>query len=148
MLEGYKIGVAHVKEKMLLDLLNGSLREQNTDNGKLAILDERFQNKSFLFFLVDYKRKFFDAAYDKFADVIEQSGIGEFDCMNLNEFQSGILVRYDSSTVAPRPEEIARTLLELLWERFQEQVIIVHSGLIADIAHIAAAYSQMYCRSV
>ncbi|MFC5648232.1 response regulator [Paenibacillus solisilvae] len=33
MLEGYKIGVAHVKEKMLLDLLSGSLWEQHTDNG-------------------------------------------------------------------------------------------------------------------
>lgn len=142
MLEGYKIGVAHVKEKQLLDLLGGSLREQQADHHSL-LLDESYANKSYLLFLADYKRKFFDASYTEFTSTIGAIASGAFDCINLNEYQSVILFRYEAHESVPSPEDFAQLLLQQLQERFREQVVIVHSGIIDDVKQIAAEYNRM-----
>ncbi|MBD2871840.1 response regulator transcription factor [Paenibacillus arenilitoris] len=142
MLEDYRIGTLHAKEKQLLDWLGGSLREQQADR-RSPLPDESYADKSFLLVLADYKRKFFDASYTEFTSMLGAMASGAFDCVNLNEYQSVILFRYDARGPAPDPEEFARQLLQQLRERFREQVVIVHSGIIDDAGQIAAEYNRL-----
>ncbi|SFD50278.1 two-component system, response regulator YesN [Paenibacillus catalpae] len=137
LLEGYRLGMAYEREKMLLDAINGI-----RPNKPLAApaIDEAVPEFIHLL-LVECPRLFFDMYNDDFFSMLHERLNLPFDYLNVNANQSILFVRHS----APLSREILRSLAETVsastLERYGQQVGII----VGAAAEGWDGVHQVYC---
>lgn len=136
MMQGYHKGLEYEREKWLTDVLNGV--QVIVDDAALP-----FGGQPAALLLIDFKERFFDRSYEAFEQAAEQLAAGEYELLNLNEYQSVLMVPCPGSGGQKRIREMGEALAERIAERFYRHCCIVYSPVISDWQGISACYEQM-----
>lgn len=136
LMQGYQKGLEYEREKWLTDVLNGVQVIADADalpfGGQPAAL-----------LLIDFKERFFDRSYEAFEQAAEQLTAGEYELLNLNEYQSVLMIPCPGSGGQKRIRDMSEALAERIAERFYRHCCIVYSRVISDWQEVSACYEQM-----
>jgi len=135
-MEGYQKGLEHEKEKWLIDLLNGV--NVISDAAPLP-----FGGGPVALMLIDFKERFFDRNYEVFEETAQQIIAGEYEMLNLNEYQSVLFVPCPASGGQEKIREMSGRMAERISERFYRHCCIVYGPVISDWHEISACYEQI-----
>jgi two-component system, response regulator YesN len=135
-MQGYQKGLEYEKEKWLTDLLNGV--KVISDAGTLP-----FEGGPAALMLIDFKERYFDRNYEAFEETVQQLTAAEYEMLNLNEYQSVLLVPCPPSGGREKIREMSERMAERIAERFDRHCCIVFSPVISDWQEISACYEQM-----
>ncbi|WP_379128421.1 response regulator [Paenibacillus sp. sgz500958] len=135
-MQGYQKGLEYEKEKWLIDLLNGvtvisNVAELPFGGGPAALM------------LIDLKERFFDRNYEAFEQTVQQLAAGEYEVLNLNEYQSVLIVSCPVSGGQEEIREMSERLAERISEQWYRHCCIVYGPVVSDWHEISACYGQI-----
>ncbi|TCM99104.1 two-component system response regulator YesN [Paenibacillus sp. BK033] len=121
LLEGYRLGMAYEREKMLLDAINGT---RPMKPPAAARIDDA-EPESIHLLLVECPRHFFDMHNDDFLAMLHERLNLPFDYLNVNENQSLLFIRHPVPLSRETLRFLAETVSASTLERYGQTVGII-----------------------
>lgn len=141
--EVYNKGIVYEKEKLIIDLLNGAIRDEKYVQS-LREMNVDLLNESLVILFIDFKERFFELKNDEFIDFLKNKIQLEFEYLNFNEYQSVVLFKnIDKERDKHVLEEVGQKILQSITLNQNHKACLIFSNTVRQIKHFHEEYKKI-----
>lgn len=141
-LEGYNKGIKYEKQKILFDLLQST----NIDKAlfkRMATVGLDFKGSYMQLVMIDSKTRLFDLNIFDFEAQLESIIEYEYEYLNLNEYQSVIILKSDTAILKDKLSELGKALIGWVKLKYNSEISIAFSRAFKEIEVAAQEFYSL-----
>jgi two-component system response regulator YesN len=140
LLVGYQKGIEYEKDKLLMELLNGTTLDIET---KISEMNMPLADKKFALILIDFTERFFDRHNENFLDLVKEVVSCDYELLNLNEFQCVIFIHCSDELGELQVKTFSEVLANRITEQFHRYCCIVYGPVLENLRSAAESFTQI-----